>query len=199
MSILDNWRTRAARLPAMFAEDARFWLGSHTIHATPRPVGTLHVPSGRLVTGDAVSTIDFVPLARPAPVGDFAVEVSVATLPSGEQRLAAMRLLFSPQPIAGWELADETGYDGGLGILMDADTIGDYQRYVDENSGEWWYGLSSQKGDGWEYGCFRPDEQRAANCAYFTPGAYEGPYLSYWALDASGQPVMLATDFNVIP
>ncbi len=199
MSILDHWRTRAARVPAMFGSDARFWLGSRTLQAAAKQVGILHMPTGRIVTGDAIATLDFVPLARTAPVGDFAVEVSVATLPSGEQRLAAVRMLFSSQPIADWELADETGYTGGLGILMDSDAAEDFQRYVDESDAEWWYGLSSHKGDGWECGCFWPTEQRTVNCAFFTPGAYGGPYLSYWALDASGEPVMLATDFNVIP
>lgn len=204
MSIDRHWRMRAARLPAMFGNDARFRSDTHTFVAAPQRVGMLHLPSGRICTGDAIATLELVPLARAAPIGDFPVDVSIATLPAGKQAIAAARVLFSPRPIADWELADEAGYTdrGGWGLIMDAEAIADYQTYYYYESVEPWEGLPTQQGDGWEYGCFQPNEQRAANCAFFTLGASgddDGAFFSYWALDASGQPVMLATDFNVIP
>jgi hypothetical protein len=188
MSFESHWRLRASRLPALFANNAR-------------TVGVLEVPTGRLVVAQGVatsSTDDFVPFARQTPTGLFPVEVTLAKSAKGEERIAAVRIMFSPQPIADWEEANGPELSGTTGVMMDMQAVAAFQSFADEHV-EWWYDVKSTKGDGWQYGCFEPNKTDNVNVAFFSMGEYEGTYQSYWALDGSEMPVMLVTDFNVAP
>ena len=70
-----------------------------TLHA----LGMLHLPSGRLVIH---GTYDRFPLVRTGPIGVFPVEASLVTVSSTESRFAAMRIVFSREPVVTWEIAD---------------------------------------------------------------------------------------------
>lgn len=65
-------------------------------------IGMLHVPTGRIVTGDAIGTLDFAPFTRRAPTGVFPVEASLAKVSAHESLIAAVRVVFSPRPVASW-------------------------------------------------------------------------------------------------
>lgn len=187
MSFESNWRMRASRLPALFANNAK-------------TVGMLTMPTGRLVVAHGVATIstdEFVPFRRTTPVGIFPVEVTLARSASGEERIAAARILFSPLPIADWEQAKGPDLSGTTGVMMDLQAAAAFQSFADEHV-EWWDDVKSTSGDGWQYGCFAPGDTDL-NVAFFSMGAYEGTYQSYWALDGNSMPVMLVTDFNVAP
>jgi hypothetical protein len=201
---------RTEILPSMFTAGAEFAAKQHRYAVTVAPVGTLHLPSGRVVTGDAIATLDFEPLSRTAPPGTYPVEASLVTVPSHESLIAAVRVVFSREPVARWEAAAGgtgattpsprgAGYTGPLGLLMDAETVPALQKYIDDSAGEWWYDVPRTQGARWEYGCFQPDDDRAETCAIFQTGDGDGVFVSYWGLDASGAPVVLVTDFNVIP
>jgi hypothetical protein len=188
MSIESNWRMRASRLPALFANNAK-------------TVGTLEVPTGQLCIAHGVATIstdEFVPFRRTCPMGLFPVEVTLAKSAKGEERIAAVRILFSPQPIADWEVAKGPELSGTTGVMMDMSTVDAFQSFADDHI-EWWYDVPSTKADGWQYGCFEPSQTSTLNVAFFSMGEYEGTYQSYWALDGNSMPVMLVTDFNVAP
>ena len=198
MTFSMDWRARAARLPALF---------SH-----PKQIGVLRLPTGRIILGEPLASIDLVPLTRQAPVGEFPVEICLVEVERGDRRIAAARIVFSEQPVASWELAtgasnaevpapDGTpGYRGPAGMFMDVQTAPLFQTYVDESdSVEWWKDVPKEEGSIWEHACFQPDEQTPYNVAYMSPLLSDDAFVSYWGLDAVGEPVALVTDFNVVP
>lgn len=182
----------------MFTPGSEFAAKKHRFVVTVATIGDLHLPSGRLVSADAIAELDFEPLARAAPPGIYPVEASLATVSADEARIAAVRIVFSRAPTASWEAAGP-GYSGPMGLFIDADTVPALQKFIDESPGEWWYEPPRTRGKSWEYACFKPDDDRDETCALFQAGDGDGPFVSYWGLDASGAPAMLVTDFNVIP
>lgn len=201
---------RTEILPTMFTPGAEFAAKRHRYAVTIAPIGMLHLPSGRIVTGDAIGTLDFEPLTRTVSPGVYLVEASLATVSKDEARIAAARIVFSQQPVATWEVAaggtgattpspNGAGYTGPIGLFIDADTLPALQTYIDASDAEWWYDVPRERGAKWEYGCFRPDDTREETCAIFQAGDGDGVFVSYWGLDATGTPVVLVTDFNVIP
>lgn len=184
MSSETDWRATGSRLAAMFAKDAR-------------TVGTLAVPTGKIMIGDNIMR-DFKQLTRWAPTGQFPVEVSLAKAKDGVMRVAAVRILFSPQSIEIWEQAPEVDFAGAMYVVMDASAATAFQTFIDESPVSWWLQprVRSELGEGWRYESF--DLTDALNFVFCRAGEYEGTYHSYWALDGSSMPVMLATDFNVV-
>jgi hypothetical protein len=170
----------------MFAKDAR-------------TVGTLAVPTGKIRIGDNIMR-DFKQLTRWAPMGQFPVEVSLAKAKDGETRVAAVRILFSPQSIETWELAPEVDFAGTMWVAMDTNAAPAFDALIDEAPASWWLQSRirdrTQVGQGWRFGAV--DLTEALNFAFSSAGEYEGTNHSYWALDRSGMPVMLATNFNVV-
>src|SRR4051812_3441041 len=136
MSFESHWVMRASRLPALFANNAQ-------------TVGTLKVPTGRLVIAQGVATIstdEFVPFKRQTPTGEFPVEVTLAKSSSGTERIAAVRIIFSPQPIAEWQQTEDTNLSGTTGVMMDAQAIDAFQSFA-ESSVEWWSDVKSTKSE----------------------------------------------------
>ena len=169
------------------------------------PVGMLHLPSGRLVIGTAY---DFFPLTRPAPTGVFSVEASLATVSDDESRIAGVRIVFSGEPVATWEVADgdfgsARGFAAPDGLYIDAQILPALQVYIEESTSpdEWYYDPPKKEGKTWQVACFAPDDDRPETCTMFGTNSYnnDGPYISYWGLDASGAPAVLVTDVNLVP
>jgi hypothetical protein len=207
-----DWRSRAAKLPSWFASGSEFQGERRPIVVTSKQVGVLRLPSGRIFVGEPDETREMSPLHRPTPKGDFPFEISLATVSKSEARIAAARVLFSQQPIASWEIAagggaiatapnGTPGFAGTKGIYMDAQTAPSFVTYVTESEfwPEWWYDVPFEEGALWQHACFQPDEARPETCVIISAGAYDGVFVSYWALDARGEPISLVTDFNVIP
>ena len=198
MSFVNDWRARAAKLPGLVE--------------TPTRIGVLRLPTGRIILGEPISSLVLVPLTRIAPIGEFPVEIAFVTVEPKELRIGAARIVFSRQPIASWELASgasnaatpapdgSPGYTGPAGMFMDVQTAPLFRTYADgSESGEWWSDVPKEQGHIWEYACFQPDEQTPYNCAYMSPLLSENVFVSYWGLDAVGEPVALVSDFNVAP
>jgi hypothetical protein len=170
---------------------------------TVQPVGMLHLPSGRVVTGDAIGTLDFAPLSRTAPPGVYPVEASLVTVSARESWIAGVRIVFSREPVVTWEMAEGgsggvPGYGGPLGLFVDAQIVPGLEAYIDAADAEWWYQPEKTRGERWEVACFTPDDDRPETCALFKTGDGEGVFLSYWGLDATGTPALLVTAFNVL-
>ena len=189
---------RTAIFPSMFTPGFEFAAKKHRLVVTVARIGDLHLPSGRLVSADAIATLDFESLPRTAPPGIYPVEVCLATVAPDESRIAAVRIVFSRNPVASWELAGP-GYTGPLGLFIDVDTVPALQKFIDDSPGEWWYEPPRTRGNSWEYACFKPDDDRDETCVVFQAGDGDGPFLSYWGLDATGAPASFVTDFNIIP
>ena len=169
------------------------------------PVGMLHLPSGRLVIGTAY---DFYPLTRLAPTGVFSVEASLATVSDLESRIAGLRIVFSTEAVVTWEVADgefggARGFAAPSGLYIDAQLLPSLQVYIEGASSpdEWYYDPPKKEGKTWQVACFAPDDDRLETCTMFGTNSYnnDGPYISYWGLDASGAPAVLVTDVNLVP
>ena len=185
MSSETDWRARGSRLLAMFERDAR-------------TVGTLAVPTGKIRIGDNIMR-DFKQLTRWAATGAFPVEVSLGKAKDGVMRVGAVRVLFSPQSIETWEQAPEVDFAGTMWVAMDMSAASAFDALIDEAPASWWLQPAVYKRthseQGWHHGSF--DLTDALNFVFCSAGEYEGTNHSYWALDRSGMPVMLVTDFNV--
>lgn len=169
-----------------------------------QPIGPLHLPSGRLLIH---STFDPFPLLRTAPIGVFPVEASLVTVSSDESRIAAVRIVFSREPVVTWEIADgefgaARGFTDPTCVYIDAQLLPAMQKYMDEadSPNEWYYDPPKTEGKTWQVACFTPDDDRPETCAMFDTNSYndDGPYISYWGLDAKGAPAMFVTDLNLV-
>lgn len=195
----------------MFSPGFTFVVSAAPLVVSVHEIGTLHLPSGRLVSGDPVGAFEFEPFDRQTPVGAFPVQASLVSISPTESRIAAVRIMFSQQPIARWEVATGgtatesrgasglPGYEGPLGMFLDRDTVPALEAYIDKNGPEWFTSPSRAEGRLWEYACFQPDPGRYETCVLFQAGRGEGVFTSYWAFGANDEPSMLVTDFNVIP
>jgi hypothetical protein len=198
MSLGKDWRARAAQIAASFD--------------TATSVGVLHLPTGRIVLGEPMLSVDLVPLSRAVPPGEYLVELRFWRVEADEDRIAAARIVLSSRPVASWEVAvgasnastpaanGQPGYRGPAGMFMDVHIAPAFFKYVEEcESVEWWREVPRQQGHIWEHACFRPDEHTTYTCAYMSPLLSDDVFVSYWGLDAGGAPAVLLTDFNVLP
>lgn len=180
--------------------------------------GHLPVSSGHLVVCDPLVQAEAPALADyTAPLGRHPVEIVVH---SGRPALAVV--WFKPREaltatalhwqMARWTTQDLTGLDedsfigypvdAGIGCFMDTDTqqalLALIERADGDEGGEWSDALIDHDGldEGTEY---RPwGEDSPHGLVVFTSGWGDGVYPSYWALDTSGIPVALVTDFLCI-
>ncbi len=172
----------------------------HPTHVvTLRPIGMLHLPSGRLVVGDAYN---FQPQPRSVAVGVFAVEASVVTVSAKESRLAGVRIVFSREPVVTWEVAEAGSLTAPTGVFIDAQILPALQTYIEgaNSPDEWYYDPPKTEGKTWQVSCFTPDDDRPETCVMFDTNSYNdaGPFTSYWGLDANGTPAMFVSDFNLV-
>jgi hypothetical protein len=177
----------------------------------PRPVGTIAVPSGRIVVCDpSDGKTGRRPLARAVPPGTYPVTISVGRLDAiEEQRVAAAMVRFSARPVARWEAAANEGddpatlkagqyfgygVDAGIGCFVDAGTAA---------------GLTFDVWDAKVLTAVLAADPKAlcgaaevaidgGNLVAFTTGAGDGIYASFWGLDPQGEPVVLVTEFRIV-
>jgi hypothetical protein len=179
--------------------------------------GHLPVSSGHLVVCDPLVQAEAPALADyTAPLGRHPVEIIVH---SGRPALAVV--WFKPREaltasalhwqMARWTTQDLTGLDedsfigypvdAGIGCFMDTDTQRALLALIEQADGdedsEWSDALIDHDGldEGAEY---RLGRGLTARPGVFTSGWGDGVYPSYWALDTSGIPVALVTDFLCI-
>ncbi|AWH44514.1 DUF4241 domain-containing protein [Stenotrophomonas sp. ZAC14A_NAIMI4_1] len=176
--------------------------------------GSLPVSSGHLVVCDPLVQAEAPALADyTAPVGLHPVEIIVH---SGRPALAVV--WFKPRQalavsalhwqMARWTTQDLTGLDedsfigypvdAGIGCFMDTDTQQALLALIDQGDEAWSDALIDHDGldEGAEYRPWGQDSPHGL--VVFTSGWGDGVYPSYWALDTSGIPVALVTDFLCI-
>jgi Protein of unknown function (DUF4241) len=184
-------------------------------------LGSLHLPSGRIVACDPFFAGIALPFARTAPPGDHEVQLCMVTLPSFGERVALARVLFQPgkQSIryeeALKEYADSSRYyvEAGLGSFMDEVTRNKFAEtmarfYQERPEGNYYTDVLAAE---FKKSATRPDDPRdvgkwnmhvlpdsGMNVAMFASGLGDGAYSSYWGLDDAGQVVSLTTDFGVL-
>jgi uncharacterized protein DUF4241 len=182
-------------------------------------VGSIAVPSGRIVACDPAFAKDVSAFERTVNPGRYAVQLQRITLEDWGARIAFARVLVQPGVVpVELEPADgpfgEHSYfvDSGLGCFIDVTARGRYSAIVDafyDGGGRNYFSdvLKAElraaaapgtpaKTDSSGWTLHRPATD--VDIAIFSTGIGDGSYASYWALAADGQPVYLVTDFEVL-
>lgn len=177
------------------------------------PIGELVLPTGEIIACDPLTTgTDWPALSRKVKPGHYPVSLLEA-----QSRVAAAVLRFRPGTPVRWELAtlpdqdvstlkgDEAfGYpvDAGLGSFMDKTAMAlmsgeqdklkaDQNYYDDVLAAEF---VPNQD----RFVMHHPVAGNPLNIAMFWSGWGDGLYPSFWGLDATGEPLLLMTDFGVL-
>jgi Protein of unknown function (DUF4241) len=174
-----------------------------------RELGTLDLPTGRLVACDAYVQADDPdyeqPFAVTVPPGRYQAAVSLAG-----QLVAAARLTVRSDPVVRWELALQPGQDPDklppnhfYGFGTDAATAA----YLDASSMEALHRVASgpeselaklseaePRGPGWDL----RDPVSGYNVIAFISGEGDGSYPTWIGWTKDDQPAMFVTDFYVV-
>lgn len=186
-------------------------------HLQRQPCGMLHITSGRIVACDPLVQPEREPFVRSVSGrGAFAAEVlqhegrhALAVLwLHGRGGLQPADLHWEPALLDGQsqdELGDDEFYgypvDAGVGCFMDAEcaaAIAEREARESANPGYVSYYddvLDTELGVKDMADHYPLGEGSANNVLIFSSGWGDGSYPSFWALDASGEPVALVTDF----
>ena len=173
-------------------------------------IGKLKITSGKIIACDPLHIDEYgIPYTQVFPTGEFPVQLSIAEL-KGEETIAFVRINFSDEPVAKWEMALQKGQeplpvdgeeihgygvDAGIGILMDEDA----SKVVDQNKlinmdADLYKEMDKHSHYSWKYAMYNIGKH---NIAAFTSGIGDGRYASYIGFDASGKPCRLITDFGI--
>jgi hypothetical protein len=180
-------------------------------------MGLLDVPTGEIVAADPLVTPDRPPFARKVAPGRYPV-----VLYRAQGRTALAMLRFASGAPVRWELATVAGQDvatlkddeifgypvdAGTGCFMDKAA---YPLMLEREKREIATGAANfnyyddvlakdypGERDG-EFVLHVPLPESPLNVAVFSSGWGDGFYASFWGLDASGEPLVLMTDFGVL-
>jgi len=173
-------------------------------------IGKLKIVSGQIVACDPLHIDEYgIPFTQVFPTGEFPLQFSIAQTGEGDL-IAFARINFSDEPVEKWELAlqkgqeplaigDEEihgyGVDGGVGILMDKETIKDLDlNALTDMDTELYKEMDRHYHNTWRYTMYNAGKQ---NLACFTTGLGDGKYATYIGFDASGKSCRLLTDFGL--
>lgn len=178
-------------------------------------LGGLEIASGILVAADGL-LLEGPPLAGRVEPGRYPLQIVLARLGNGDERVALLQLKLGERPAERWVLAepesaavqrdgeeeesDSAGFEveSGIACLMDAAALAAWRAELN-TSAEALRSLErvlrENRRPKWTWA-----RVRAANAAgvLVSAGFGEGTYAAWWGLDAAGQPVSLVLDFDLI-
>jgi hypothetical protein len=184
-------------------------------------VGSLHLPTGRIVASDPFLVGIAIPFERAVTPGDFGVQLSRIDLPGWGRRIAMARVLLCPSVNAEdfvpakMKWADSSSYyvQSGLGSFMDESTRERFAElmakfYQLRPEGNYYDDVLAAE---FKRSAVEPDSPddvgnwsmhvlagSPTNVAMFASGLGDGTYESYWAVTKDGEAVALVTDFGII-
>lgn len=191
-----------------FRTGARFALPFAKIEMRTQALGELEVSSGQLVACDPLSAFQLEPFVQAVPNGKHRVQLAIAKLDNGDQRVAAARVIFRFGTPTRWTLATIAGenvaelqegstfgygVDSGTGCFVDAAVAAglpdpEVQKAISAQLEETYVHTWSCAGVPLQGG----------NVVAFSSGFGDGSYSSYWGFGAGGELLMLVTDFGVL-
>ncbi|RYH12673.1 MAG: DUF4241 domain-containing protein [Alphaproteobacteria bacterium] len=181
-------------------------------------LGDVVLSSGHIVATDPLVQPDRPAFLVTVPPGRYPV-----TLYQFESRTAAAVMRFAPGHVFRWQLAmiegqdvktlkpgEFFGYgvDTGLGSYMDKATaalIDERDKAVQAEKGASYISyyddvLFDELGPNGDVPILhQPVASKPGNVAIFSSGWGDGFYPVYWGLDAEGRPIVLLTDFQILP
>ena len=174
-------------------------------------LGGIEITSGVLVATDAL-LLEGSPFAMHVEPGRYPLQIVLARLASGEERVALLQLKLAERPATRWIVAEPQGagpaqpddevagfdVESGVACLIDAaalaawraeldaspDALQSLERVLRENRRPIWTWARVHAGGG--------------AGVLVTAGFGEGTYAAYWGLDAAGTPVSLVLDFDLL-
>jgi hypothetical protein len=185
-----------------------------TIHFEQQNLGKLVVTTGRIVACDPFVMSDDEPFTQPVPVGRFPVEAAVAKF-DDDSRVALCRVRFREGQVVRWEMALTPGQDAsslgptnyfgygvdtGTGCFMDGAATALIETLFEEH-GEEALGdaLEETYVDTWSHAAVVLEPSSGLNVIAFSSGFGDGAYPSYFGYSATGEVLVLVTDFLVLP
>ena len=203
-------------LYAAFSNGGTAWSGGERTVLSTVPAGGLLLPTGRLVAAD-VYFLDREPYIRRLPAGRHPVVLLSVARPADVIRsVAAAMIRVGPGDPVSWELAlvpgqapaalqpgEFFGYgvDSGLGSFASAEaaatvTAGDFDAYSDQVH----HGMfPSDDVVDWNITVeVVVDPASGANVIAFSSGFGDGAYPTWFGLDATGEPLVVLTDFEIL-
>ncbi|SMC29492.1 Protein of unknown function [Andreprevotia lacus DSM 23236] len=177
--------------------------------------GLLHLASGQLCASDPLVCPDPPAFTQQVPIGDWPVQVAVACLANGDERMAYARVVFANAPVSRWVMAstpdqpdgemgeDEFygyGVDAGTGCFMDLRASVLLAACMQADSDYFEQMIDAMQANYRDTHCWvdlRPDPQRPDNVMCFSSGWGDGCYPSFFGHAADGTLVCVMTDFLV--
>lgn len=169
-----------------------------------RVMGSLELPTGRIVACDPLLGADDLTLGRTVPPGAYPVGVSDITLPDGDERIAAAWLRFGATTPVRWEPATWStrpkaknpayAVDSGMGAFYSAEASTALASALDSGFDDQVY--AALESGGTDTALLPVPGVDGLNVAIFSTG--DGIYGSYWGFDAAGEVTCLITDFDVL-
>lgn len=183
-----------------------------SITLSQRVIGNVKLPSGRLVVCDVLTDPDARPLSIGLPPGSYPVEVAIASLGDGDERIAAARICLRSSDPTTWMFAlrqgqdAETvseddllfGVDSGTAAFLSAEAAVEVSELLDET-------FDDQVTEAMD-AVYRPTRKWAEiplsngelNMVICSTGFGDGSYPIFLGVDASGEPVAVVADFGVV-
>jgi hypothetical protein len=192
-------------------------LGAKMLKFHVHVLGDLPLPSGLVAASDPLVCPDPQPFLVRVPKGRYPVDLAVAEVPGGDQRVAFARVRFGQEAPVSWRIAVTDGQDvsglgegeffgydvdAGTGCFMDPEASRALTARM--NSEELYYeeiiaALETTYRHTWSWAAVRPDESRDLSLIAFSTGYGDGVYPSFFGYDEQQRVVCLVTDFGVIP
>ena len=197
-------------------------LVDHRLTFRPVKIGSLKLPTGRLVASDPFVFFREKPFGKRVAEGAYEVIVSVAKIEYSHEgvdwrmeRVAFAMVKFAETVPVRWELAlregDEAedrgklfgyGVDSGTGCFMDLETQTILNDLLQDEEYGFFDFLSRQMEKNyvpaWDWIDYDFEGLPNNNLIAFTSGMGDGRYASYFGLDAHDHPACLVTDFELV-
>lgn len=188
-------------------------------------LGTLTVPTGKLITTDVLYLLDWKhpTLVKTIPPGNYPIHVFGATFtnfydsrPSlsniNDWRPAFLQMTINQNSVEHWEIAefnyegvkfhdfmtkDGYGVDSGTGGIIDIEALDALHRNFDDpDVFACEYEEKLSKDRYWK-AILPIESEKTLNFALSSSGFGDGTYFSYWGFDADGSISKLVTDFHL--
>jgi hypothetical protein len=202
------------RIPLTAVADLAIELGGDEdapIDFAALTLGSIDVPSGRLAGMDAL-LLDGAPFSRSVEPDRYPVQLVLARLPNGDERVAFVQLKFGNRDAVRWENAAIDGDDAdrdddelagfevesGVACLFDADAVAGWRAALVGDASHMQAlerVLRENRRPVWTWARVR---MAAGSGVLITAGMGEGFYAAYWGFDRAGQIVSLVLDFDLL-
>jgi len=175
-------------------------------------LGLIDVPSGRLTGVDGL-LLEGPPYVAEVPAGAYPLQVVLARLASGEERVAFVQIRLADRAAANWSNAAFEGDDtsdlgedeirafevqSSMAALFDSAALSDWRGELTHNPAlqlELGQVLRDNRRPVWTWARVRVGN---GSGYLFTAGRGDGDYGAYWGRDGDGSIVSLVLDFDLL-